>query len=306
MMAWYVGHSRPRGAQRNMQLFELLDLASKELQQVGIDEFALEARLLLQACLGKTRTEIFLLGNTSVEKEDEERYLRCISRRKKREPVAYILGEQEFWSMRFSVTPAVLIPRPETEFLLDRVLSLADPSNLKKNILDLCCGSGVIAIVLAKETGRKVVASDISFAALEVCRANVQYHGLATHVQLVQADLLSAFRPGRDFSLVVANPPYVSSPDIALHLEPEVAAYEPHLALDGGEEGINFLKRIRSEAPRFLCPGGQLFMEIGAEQGDAARELFTASLDDSPGFTMVDILMDYAGRDRVLHAKMAN
>ncbi len=289
-----------------MRLSALLQVAEYDLEQAGIDEYSLEARLLLGACLGKTRTELFLLGQEEVATVDQIKFLGFIKRRKKREPVAYILGEQEFWSMPFFVSPAVLIPRPETEFLLDRVLALVDPDNLQRGaLLDLCCGSGVIAAVLAKETGKKIIASDISSLALEVSRSNLQRHCLVERVSLVNADLFSAFRMRRDFSLIVSNPPYVRRFDLENNLEPEVAQHEPRLALDGGNTGMDFILKIRQVAPKVICPGGQLFMEIGADQGDTARLLFTEGQQDSPGFVEVEILIDYAGRERVLHARMA-
>ncbi len=289
-----------------MRLAELLQLAAGELELAGIEEFALEARLLLEACLGKSRTEIFLLGQADVAEAEQNTFLGFISRRKKREPVAYILGEQEFWSMPFWVSPAVLIPRPETEFLLDRVLALVDPENLTKGaLLDLCCGSGVIATVLAKETRNRIIASDISPLALEVTRSNLHRHGLAERVALVEADLFSAFRLRRDFSLIVSNPPYVSHFELENNLEPEVAKHEPRLALDGGVGGMDFILRICREVPKLLCSGGQLFMEIGADQGDAARLLFTEVSKKSLPFEKIDILLDYSGRERVLHARMA-
>jgi len=241
-----------------------------------------------------------------VVEAEQTKYLGFIGRRKNREPVAYILGEQEFWSMPFFVSPAVLIPRPETEFLLDRVLALVAPENLEKGaLLDLCCGSGVIAAVLAKETGKRIIAADISPLALAVSRHNLCRHGLAGQVALVQADLFSAFRRRCNFSLIVSNPPYVGRFDLENNLEPEVAKHEPRLALDGGVAGMDFILRICREVPRLLCPGGQLFMEIGADQGEATRLLFTEGLKDSPGFEKIEILVDYAGRDRVLHARMA-
>ncbi|MFH0783361.1 MAG: peptide chain release factor N(5)-glutamine methyltransferase [Pseudomonadota bacterium] len=289
-----------------MRLSELLHYAAAELAQAGIEENILEARLLLGAYLGKTRTELFLLGQTEVAAADIAQYLDLISRRRKREPVAYILTEQEFWSMPFFVSPAVLIPRPETEFLLDRVLALVAPKNLDKGaLLDLCCGSGVIATVLAKETGKRIVAADVSSSALEVTRTNLCRHGFARQVAMVEADLFSAFRMCRDFSLIVSNPPYVSRLDLENNLEPEVTEHEPRLALDGGLDGMDFIQKIRQEVPKFLCPGGQLFMEIGSDQGEAVRELFTAGSKDIQDFEHVDILVDYSGRERVLHARMA-
>jgi len=290
-----------------MRLAELLESAASQLEKAGIEESQLEARLLLEACLNKTRTELFLLGQTEVSIENEARYIGYITRRKQREPVAYILGEQEFWSMQFFVSPSVLIPRPETEFLLDRVLTLVNPLNLEHgHILDLCCGSGVIATVLAHETGKEIVAVDLSLAALEVTRSNLQRHNLMEQVAMVQADLFSAFQHNRKFSLIVSNPPYVSCFDIEHTLEPEVAKHEPRMALDGGDGGMDIIRRIRRDLPQFICPGGQLFMEIGADQSEAAYLLFTETPESSPGFEKVDILVDYAGRDRVLHATMGN
>lgn len=290
-----------------MRLTELLTFACKKLKGAEIVEHELEARLLLEACLGKTRTQIFLDGQMEVSSAQQEHYLELVARRQAREPVAYILGVQEFWSMPFTVTPAVLIPRPETEFLIDRVLALADRKNLLRGrILDLCCGSGVIAAVLAKETGQRIIGSDISPTALTVAQKNLQRHRLTESVDLVQSDLFGAFQPTRAFALVVSNPPYVSSFALRNNLEPEVAKHEPALALDGGEMGLEIIDRIRRGLPKLLCPGGQYFMEIGADQGDAVHRLFCQDLEELPRFEQVEILIDYAGRDRVLHARMAD
>ncbi|MGW8195850.1 MAG: N5-glutamine methyltransferase family protein, partial [Desulforhopalus sp.] len=178
-----------------MNMAELLRIGEEELQRAGVEEFQLDARLLLQYCTGKSRTEIFLDSRSAVDDELEENYRALLGRRKDREPVAYIVGEREFWSLPFSVNPDVLIPRPETEFLVDRVLGLTDPENFARgHILDLCCGSGVIAAVLAHETGQKVIAADISAAALAVARKNVSSHNLSDLVFFVQASLLSGFR----------------------------------------------------------------------------------------------------------------
>ncbi len=147
-----------------MRLIDLLHFGEKELKTAGVEEYQIDARILLEYCTGKSRTGIFLDGATSVNKEVQVSYQQLLESRKKRQPLAYIIGEQEFWSLPFFVSPDVLIPRPETEFLLDRVLALTDPVNFQQDhILDLCCGSGVIAIVLAKETGKTVIASDISW-----------------------------------------------------------------------------------------------------------------------------------------------
>lgn len=275
------------------------------MQTALVPEYDLDARLLLEYCTGKSRTEIFLDGGSEVNQQLLDTYSQLLERRTKREPIAYILGEQEFWSLPFFVTSDVLIPRPETEFLLDRVLALTVSENLQKGpVLDLCCGSGVIATVLAKETGRTIYASDISKKALDVTRKNVKRHSLGSRVVLVQGDLFSHFSEESNFSLIVSNPPYVSSFDVANSLSPEVGVFEPHLALDGGVEGLEFIKEIRDGLPKVLCPGGQCFMEIGADQGEAVRLLFLEKVAGLPGFQHVEILVDYAGRDRVVHVRL--
>lgn len=288
-------------------LAELLLFGAGELQKAGVVEYQLDARLLLQACTGKSRTEIILDGDAVVNGPLLNTYLQYLERRKKREPVAYILGEQEFWSLPFYVTPEVLIPRPETELLLDRVFALGDPENFSRgNILDLCCGSGVIASVLAKETSRKVYGLDLSYQALEVARRNSLRHDVEPLVDLIQGDLFSPFSEDRCFSLIVSNPPYVSSMDVSYNLEPEIALFEPHLALDGGDKGLEIIREIHDGLPGVLSSSGQLFMEIGADQGEVVKNLFQEKIHGRSCFEQVEILKDYSGRDRVLYARMAN
>lgn len=289
-----------------MQFRELLDLGDQRLQQAGVAEAELDARILLQAATGKSRTEIYLQANDQVANKDYAAYLSLLERRILREPVAYILGEQEFWSLPFVVSSDVLIPRPETEFLLDRVLTLTDKENFEKGaILDLCCGSGVIAVVLARETGQTIFATDISRKALDVTLLNASKHSVGGKVVGIQGDLLGSFggKAHRRFSLIVSNPPYVSSGDIKDYLEPEVSGFEPHLALDGGEKGLDLIIKIVTSLTDVLLPGGQLFMEIGADQGEAIRSLFSDIPNSRKKFTGLRVLKDYAGRDRVLCVK---
>lgn len=286
-----------------MQLVEILHNASQLLKDAGVEEYELDARLLLESVLNKSRSELFLARNLKLTDIQLRQYQVFLERRKHREPVAYILGEQEFWSLPFIVSPHVLIPRPETEFLLEQVLSRSNKRNITHgNIVDLCCGSGVIATVLAKETGQEVVAVDISSHALQVCKKNICRHDVQEQVQLVQSDLLASFQYIKRFSLVVSNPPYVSHTDVANNLAPEVADYEPHLALDGGERGLELIRVIREQLEHLLCSGGELFMEIGADQGKECFAIFTSQIKGFDGFLTVTILKDYAGRDRVVHA----
>jgi len=291
-----------------MRIAELLRQASRKLKNSGVAEHDIDARLLLEHCLGKTRTELYLDSDCLVSIESQQKYREFIDRRKKREPVAYILEEQEFWSLAFHVSPDVLIPRPETEFLLDRVLHLADPLNIKNGkILDLCCGSGVIATVLACELRQQIIASDISFEALEMTRKNSRRHELADFVTPVQSNLFSAFPAQKLFSLIVSNPPYVSSVDIDNALEPEVAYYEPRLALDGGVKGLEIIRQIWTALPNVLVPGGEFFMEIGADQGNDVRQLFESRNEEAnANYLQVEILTDYTGRDRILRARIVD
>jgi release factor glutamine methyltransferase len=285
---------------------ELLQSGTIELERAGVGDACHDARLLLENCLGKNRTELFLSADSKVCSDKKIHYQQLIDSRKKRKPMAYILGQCEFWSLPFYITPDVLIPRPETEFLLDRVLNLTERAKLTSGkILDLCCGSGVIAIVLAKETGEKIVALDISDGALRVAKRNAQRNKIASSIDFVRADLFSGLLLKQQFSLIVSNPPYVSHFDVENNLEPEVACFEPHLALDGGEEGMEVIYKIRHMLPLMLKPGGEVYIEIGADQGNDVKELFLHKTRNLPHFDLVEILVDYAGRDRVLHGVLS-
>ncbi|MFV0438668.1 MAG: peptide chain release factor N(5)-glutamine methyltransferase [Desulfopila sp.] len=288
-----------------MQLSELVQQAIAELQAAGVTECENEVYWLLGHCLGMSRTQLLLAAGDVVQAGGERMFLQLVARRKKREPLAYIIQEQEFWSLPFFVDPAVLIPRPETEFLLESALAAQrhqpGPPGLA---LDLCCGSGVIAVVLARELGQRIVAVDVSAKALAVTRINCRRHGVENLVMPIRGDLLTAFLPNRSLSLVVANPPYVATSALLSAVAPEVRDYEPHLALDGGEHGLDLIYRIRQSLPRVLAPGGQVFMEIGYDQGERVAGMFAMAEDSSPAFTEIRILPDYAGRDRVLAARI--
>ena len=287
-----------------MRVGELLRRGIFELEGVGVSDAATDIQLLLGHCLSMSRTQVYLAMEEQVTSACEDQFLRFLARRKQREPVAYILGEREFWSLPFRVTGDVLIPRPETEFLLETVLKTIKVHGLPRGfLLDLCCGSGVIAIVLALELRKKVLATDISWQALLVARQNARRHGVEALIDFVQADLVGPMFWGDRFSLVVANPPYVSRVEMQSDLEPEVVRYEPHLALDGGEDGLEIIKKIRQELPSVLCHRGYFFMEIGAGQGRKIREIFSGCNDKEDLFDPVEILVDYAGRDRILYTR---
>jgi release factor glutamine methyltransferase len=283
---------------------DILQRACADLSAAGIAEARLEAELLLGFCLGKSRTQVYLAAREIVATQLQCTFFSLLRRRLDREPLAYIVGEKEFWSLPFLVTPAVLIPRPETEFLLETALTRRNLESSPGQWLDLCCGSGVIAVVLARESLRSVTAVDISAAALSVARFNCRRHGVLGQVALVRADLLSCFRALRPFSLIVANPPYVCREDLDHRLEPEVARFEPRLALDGGHSGLDILSEIAAGLPFLLSRGGDCFLEIGEGQGPAVTALFSGGSGHT-AWQFVEIIKDYTGRDRVAHIRAA-
>jgi release factor glutamine methyltransferase len=287
-----------------MRVVDLIRSGVNQLEAAGVEQAHLEVELLLGFCLEKSRTELFMAARLEVDERQEQRFLSLLARRASHEPTAYILREKEFWSLPFLVTPAVLIPRPETEFLLEVVFAKTRNGLWQSGpVLDLCCGSGVIGIILALEIGCKVTAVDFSVQALRVAQQNAIRHQVADRLALVQADLLSAFISRPCFSLVVSNPPYVSEEEMRNGLQPEVACFEPHLALNGGTGGLEIIQRIRATLPQVLKSGGEFFMEIGADQGPAVMQLF-ANDSGEQTFEQVELLKDYSGRDRVLYAKM--
>jgi release factor glutamine methyltransferase len=284
-----------------MQVQHLLKSAAARLAEAGIESSDLEAELLLLDCLGISRSTLFLMENQEVDASLCKQYQEFTSRRCSREPLQYIVGNCQFWSLDFHITPDVLIPRPETEFLLEHVFAVISRKNqiIPHCCLDLCTGSGVIGIVLATQYPKAFVyASDYSVAALHVAKVNVERHDLSGQVSLVCADLFSGFRNEVQWDLIVSNPPYVKANDIA-GLEPEVRDWEPHLALSGGMSGLDIISKICRDAPGCLVSDGWLFIEIGADIAKPVLDIFQSS--DS--YKQVEIVSDWAGKPRVLQAQ---
>jgi release factor glutamine methyltransferase len=273
----------------------MLGWMADDLGQRGIATARLDAELLLAHALGCERLALYLdmerpLGATELAGVRE-----LVKRRRAREPVAYILGRREFWGRRFEVTPDVLVPRPETELLVEH--GLARLGDRHAAALDLCTGSGAVALSLAAERpGLTVDATDVSAGALAVAERNRAFHDLASRVALYQGDLFAALPAPRCYDLITANPPYIAERDWEA-LPPEVREHEPRVALLAGPEGLDVVRRIASEASRWLAPGGALMVEVGAGQAEAAA----AALREA-GLVDVAARRDLAGIERVVVA----
>ena len=269
-----------------------------------IDSARLDAEVLLGEALGLDRSRLHLDGEKTLPARAQERLRSFVLRRLDREPVAYITGRREFWSLDFLVTPAVLVPRPETELLVETVIGLFEAesqiSNLKLQILDLGTGSGAIVVALAKEIGNaEIWATDISLDALEVARSNARRHGVEDKIRFFSGD---AFMPVRDrpefFDVIVSNPPYVRRDELEA-LPRDVRDFEPRVALDGGPDGLDFHRRIIPEAERYLAAAGFLVVEIGADMGNEVTRLFA----DAGGYAPARLYRDLAEKDRVASAR---
>ncbi len=265
---------------------EWLQSAEARLREVGVESARLEAALLAGFGLGWTRPELL----TRLEREAPAEALDpLLARRLAHEPLAYILGYREFYGRRFLVAPGVLIPRQETEHLVDAALDAAKDGAVR--CLDIGTGSGCIAITLKlMRPAWQVEAVDLSEEALEIARANAAELGAEVRFQL--SDLVAAVRGEPPFEVLVSNPPYVPVEEA---LRPEVADYEPGLALYGGETGLDLYLRIARETPDVLAPGGALLLEHGDGQEDAIAGLF-----EREGWRVDRRIFDYAGKSRVL------
>jgi release factor glutamine methyltransferase len=275
----------------------LLDEGAARLARVA-DDPRREAEVLLGAALGRSRA--WLLANPGervLDCEATDRYEAFVTRRRQGEPVAYLLGEKEFWSLPLRVQPGVLVPRPETELLVERALAHF-PAGADFAALDLATGSGAVALAIAHERPRcRMTATDIAPVAVATARENAGRLGLADRVEVLQGPWHEPVA-GRCFDLIVSNPPYIASDDP--RVEPGVRRYEPAAALFSGPTGLEALQAIVADAPRHLRRGGWLIVEHGDLQGGAVRELF-----ERAHFAGVCTHRDLAGRDRCTEGRSA-
>jgi len=286
------------------RLRDQLKLAVERLSGGGIDGSRLDAEVLLAHCLNLRRDQLIVADDLTKAPAVARGFATLLQRRLMREPVAYITGTQEFWSLDFTVTPDVLIPRPDTERLVEVALLQAArfPASKALRIADLCTGSGAVGVSLARELpSARICATDISPAALAIARRNAEAHHVAARVQFVAGDLFEtlALRPAARFDLIVSNPPYVRHGEIVM-LAPEVTRWEPRMALDGGTDGLDFYRRIALAAPDYLADQGALALEIGA---DMAKDVL-AICAGAGWYREIEIFQDYAGCDRVILAQI--
>jgi release factor glutamine methyltransferase len=278
---------------------ELCLSARQRLRKAGIEEAEIEADLLLGHLLGCSRTQLVMAGRQPVSSATIGQVEELLVRRERREPLAYILGEWEFWSLPFEVTPAVLIPRPETELLLEKALPVFKGEKEEPRLLDLGVGSGVIPVVLALELPRAAVYGlDCSWAALRVAKRNARRHEVDGRIRFFASDWLSGVIPRPFFDGVLANPPYIACQALA-NLQPEVRDHEPHLALAGGQDGLASIAPLSVEILKVLKPGGWLFMEIGFDQGESAVRVLQAC----DCYEEIQVHRDLAGHPRILQAR---
>ncbi len=285
-------------------ILRLLTWSHHYLKDKGIPEPRLSSELLLASVLGLDRLGLFLRYDQPLTAGELGAFKKKLVRRADREPMAYIVGQKEFWSLSFAVDPSVLIPRPETELLVEEAQALIREDKRRPTIVELGTGSGAIIVSLAKtmiqdsRPGERLVAVDRSAAALKTAAANARRQGVEKAVQFIRGDWLAPFSSRRPWmELLVSNPPYLSASDLA-GLDPGIRAYEPLEALDGGVDGLDAVRVILAQARGHLVQGGWLLMEIGETQG--AR---VSALARENGFAVVQILPDLSGKDRVLKAR---
>ena len=275
-----------------MTLRELYLKGKRELTAAGKDEAEPEARLLLMHACNIDKNTFFMQPEKLVTTEAHRKYDEYLQLRKQSMPLQYILGTQGFMGMELKVTPDVLIPRQDTEVLLEQVLAdgVKDMS-----VLDLCTGSGCILLGLMKnESGIKGTGADVSDKALKIAKENAKLQGISA--DWVLSDLYASV--SGKFDVITSNPPYIRTSEIDL-LMPEVGKYEPRGALDGGADGLDYYRKIVKDAPKYLNAGGRLYLEIGSEQGEAVKTLL-----EENGFSGVRIIRDYARLDRVVTGKV--
>ncbi|GIW79342.1 MAG: release factor glutamine methyltransferase [Gemmatales bacterium] len=285
-------------ATRAWTIGSLLDWTASFLAQRGAESPRLDAEVLLAYVLRCRRIDLYTRFTEPAQQATCEQYRGLIQRRMEGCPVAYLVGKKEFYGLELEVNASVLIPRPDSEFVVMECLRLAKDI-AEPHILDLGTGSGNLAIAIAKNhRGARITAVDISPQAIEVARRNAERHRVSERLAFLTGDLFEPLDRGRRFDFIVSNPPYIPRGEIK-NLEPGVRDFEPHAALDGGPTGFEVLTRIAAHARSFLVEGGYVIVEIGAPQEKGARACFA----QHPEYRLAETIYDYSRHPRVLCAR---
>ncbi|HST20001.1 MAG TPA: peptide chain release factor N(5)-glutamine methyltransferase [Blastocatellia bacterium] len=278
---------------------EAIAAGARQLQSSSVDEARRTAGVLLCHLLGIDRTHLLTKSDQQIEEPDYQSYLQLIERRATGEPLQYITGHQEFYGLDFIVTPAVLIPRPETEFLVEQVIKLSGESHLiAPLIVDVGTGSGCIAVAIAtSRPNAKIIATDVSTAALAVAQKNAERNSVGQRIEFLEGNLLEPlFGRGLELSvdILASNPPYVEEGRPEL-VQREVHDWEPHTALFGGADGLNFYRRLLADGLKYVKPGGYLVCEIGYTQLDVISDMIAG-----PSWELIEAISDLQGIPRTL------
>ena len=280
---------------------KLLNWTTQYFTDKGIDAPRLSAEMVLAHVLSLKRIELYTNFDQVVAEEQLARLRELVKRAGEHEPVAYLVGRTEFYSLEIAVTPDCLIPRPETELLVERAIEFLRKRGGAQKVCDLCTGSGCIAAAIARNCPEvQIIATDVSSEALAAAAVNVEKHSVEDRVTLLQGDLFDPVVPalnGSRFDLIVSNPPYVSDVEYA-RLDRNIREYEPAGALLGGADGLDVYRRIAEQSPEAISPGGALMLETGYAQGQAVRGL----LEQTGDFADINVEKDSQDNDRVVTA----
>lgn len=286
--------------QKTLTLKQLYKVGTVKLAEEGIEEFSLDAWYLLEYVTGVSKAMYFAEPERAVSEENADRYIDCIRQRAAHIPLQHITGEQEFMGYPFCVNEHVLIPRQDTEILVEEAIQIMRP---KMKILDMCTGSGCIVLSILKMCKEKYymtdlqgIGADVSEEALKVARENSRR--LEVPVTWIQSDLFAKIPEEEKYDVIVSNPPYIETAVIDT-LQEEVRLHDPYIALDGKEDGLYFYRRIISEAGKYLKTQGKLMFEIGCDQAEAVEELMK-----NAGYEQITVKKDLAGLDRVVYGTL--
>ncbi|MEE0072384.1 MAG: peptide chain release factor N(5)-glutamine methyltransferase [Lachnospiraceae bacterium] len=286
--------------QKTLTLKQLYKVGTVKLAEEGIEEFSLDAWYLLEYVTGVSKAMYFAEPERAVSEENADRYIDCIRRRAAHIPLQHITGEQEFMGYPFCVNEHVLIPRQDTEILVEEAIQVMRP---KMKVLDMCTGSGCIVLSILKMCREKYymtdlqgIGADVSEEALKVARENGRRLGVP--VTWIQSDLFAKIPEEEKYDVIVSNPPYIETAVIDT-LQEEVRLHDPYIALDGKEDGLYFYRRIISEAGKYLKMQGKLMFEIGCDQAEAVEELMK-----NAGYEQITVKKDLAGLDRVVYGTL--